>query len=174
MTDTEIVQLIHSKKEGKALLKLYRYQGKILGLIKSRGGSKEDGEDIFQEALVVLCNNVWKGDFKLTSSLGTYLYSVSYNIWRNISDKKQTDFEKVDGIIPSSDLNLEEHYEREQKFSKVESILNELGNPCMRLLILFYHQGKKMTEIVSELGYKSVNSAKVQKFKCLERAKKLV
>jgi RNA polymerase sigma factor (sigma-70 family) len=174
MTDTEIVQLIYSKKEGKALLKLYKYQGKVQGLIKSRGGSKEDGEDIFQEALVVLCNNVWKGNFKLTSSLGTYLYSVSYNIWRNKSEKKQINFDKIDGIMTSSELNLDEHYEREEKFAKVESILKEIGDPCLTLLKAFYHRGMKMVEIVKELGYKSVNSAKVQKFKCLERAKKLI
>lgn len=170
MTDNQIIQIISERKESLVLHKLYKYSSKIVSFIKSRGGSKEDAEDIFQEALVVLCHNVWKGNFELTSSLYTYLYSVSYNLWRNKERSEKTE-SVPDGLVLIDISSIEEVQEKESKLKKVEEILLKLGEPCLKLLKMFYHQQLKMKEIAEELGYKTVNSAKVQKYKCLERAK---
>ena len=39
---------------------------------------------------------------------------------------------------------------------------------------MFYYQKRSMKTIASELGFKSETSAKTQKYKCLEKARKLI
>ncbi len=143
-------------------------------MVKSRGGSKEDALDVFQEALIILCKKVWDTDFKLTAKLDTYLYGVSYYIWKNRAEKEskwtKTDTEpNVVFIDEMADV-----LEKEAKIKMVESVLQNLGEPCLKLLQFFYYKGLSMKEIAGKLGYKSLNVAKTQKYKCIERARKQI
>src|SRR6185436_11226786 len=49
--------------------------------VKQNSGSRQDAEDIFQEAIIVLLNNIRHPGFQLTASLKTYLFSISKNLW---------------------------------------------------------------------------------------------
>ncbi|MBL4703987.1 MAG: sigma-70 family RNA polymerase sigma factor [Flavobacteriales bacterium] len=174
MTDQQIIELIKSRKEGKALTKLYRYQPQIVAMIKSRGGSKDDALDVFQEALIILCKKIWETNFELHSKLDTYLYSVSYYIWKNKAEK-DSKWVMVEGEANPIEIDgMDEVLEKEAKINRVEKVLQELGEPCLKLLQLFYYKGLSMQELASKLGYKTVNVAKTQKYKCIERARKSI
>ena len=131
MTDEQIIDLISQRKEHKALVKLYKYQGNVEGLITTRGGSKQDARDVFQDALLIFCKKVWEGNFKLTSKIDTYLYSVCYNIWRNELEKrnKKHSFEIDETFELAAEDNLNEAIEKEAKLKSVEAILLKLGEP---------------------------------------------
>ena len=62
----------------------------------------------------------------------------------------------------------------ENNLSLVGKCFDQLGDPCHTLLDLFYYQKKSMEDITIELNYKNSDSAKNQKYKCLERLRKLV
>ncbi|WP_315821201.1 hypothetical protein [Paraflavitalea speifideaquila] len=47
----------------------------------------------------------------------------------------------------------------------------ELGERCRELLLLFYNGGLKLKDIAARMGYSSENTAKNQKYKCLEAAR---
>ncbi|MFT7613846.1 MAG: RNA polymerase sigma factor (sigma-70 family) [Parvicellaceae bacterium] len=174
MTDQQIIELVEARKEGKALVKLYRYQSQVVAMIKSRGGSKEDAMDVFQEALIVFCKKVWDGDFKLTAKLDTYLYSVSYYIWKNKAEK-ESKWIMVEGEANPTQIDgMDEVIEKEAKIKRVEAVLQNLGDPCFKLLQAFYYKGLSMKELASKFGYKSLNVAKTQKYKCIERARKQI
>ena len=174
MTDQQIIELIESRKEGKALTKLYRYQPQVVAMIKSRGGSKDDALDVFQEALIIFCKKVWEGNFELTSKLDTYLYSVSYYIWKN-KFEKDAKWLTVEGEAnPVHIDDMDEVLEKEAKISRVEAVLENLGEPCFKLLQYFYYKGLSMKELAAKFGYKSINVAKTQKYKCIERARKQI
>ena len=174
MTDDEIIRLIEERKEHKALKRLYRYRGKVEQLIQQRGGTKTDAHDVFQEALIVLCKRIWAGDFKLTSKLDTYLYSVCYYTWKNELKSRNAKPATliIDEISPAEESRLEELVEREQQITALEATLRKLGNPCMKLLQLFYYEKQRMAEIMKVLGHKSPQTTKAQKYKCMERLKK--
>jgi len=176
MTDEQIIDLISQRKEHKALVKLYKYQGKVEGLIMGRGGSKQDAIDIFQDALLIFCKKIWEGNFKLTSKIDTYLYSVCYNIWRNELAKRnqQHSFEIDEKLELAEEDNLNEILIKEAKLKSVEAILLKLGEPCLKLLKLFYYEALRMKEIATRMGYSSEKTAKAQKYKCIERAKKMI
>ena len=55
MRDEQIISLIAMDKPDKALIILYKHLPLIRKLILSNGGTREDAEDLFQEALIILC-----------------------------------------------------------------------------------------------------------------------
>jgi hypothetical protein len=48
-----------------------------------------------------------------------------------------------------------------------------MGEPCKGILNAFYLENKSMTEIATHFGYTNAENAKTQKYKCLNRIRKL-
>lgn len=173
MDDQKIITLLKTEKRNKAFLQLYKNYPKVEKLILSKGGSKEDAKDIFQEALIIFYEKVMTTDFKLTAAIGTYLYSVSRFKWKDEMTKRKGK-QTVDVSFEFSSEEEDEFQQaliREQKFKQIESVLTQIGEKCLELLKLFYYNGLKMKEIALKVGLKSEKVAKNQKYKCLERAK---
>jgi DNA-directed RNA polymerase specialized sigma24 family protein len=61
--------------------------------------------------------------------------------------------------------------EKENGARLAERALMQLGERCRELLVLFYNRRLKLKEIAQIMGYTSENTAKNQKYKCLEGAK---
>jgi RNA polymerase sigma factor (sigma-70 family) len=143
-------------------------------MIYRNGGSRDDAKDIYQEALIILYRKVTGENFTLTSQLGTYLFSVCRFLWLDEIRKR--------GKIPTGRFSEETDYsfrediskeiEKEKKLQLVEKAIASLGEKCRKILRLFYFDKKSMDEIAKLLGYNSENTAKNQKYKCLESAKK--
>ncbi len=141
MTDQEIINLIRAQKEDKAFVKLYKNQRAVVKYIKSKGGSTEDAQDVFQEALLVFHQKCKKPDFMLTSSIATYLFSVARFLCSNQLSKK--------GISTANLLNddffaeFNNDFEQEAAAKIAEQAIKQLGQQCRRLLTLFYLETKK-------------------------------
>jgi DNA-directed RNA polymerase specialized sigma24 family protein len=52
----------------------------IARMVLSHGGTVENACDIFQDAMVILLEKIGHGKLTLSSSIGTYLYSVCRHI----------------------------------------------------------------------------------------------
>jgi hypothetical protein len=48
-----------------------------------------------------------------------------------------------------------------------------LGEPCKTIIEEFYLNSRSMQEICEQFGYTNADNAKTQKYKCLQRLKKL-
>ncbi|MDF2447596.1 MAG: polymerase, sigma-24 subunit, subfamily [Bacteroidota bacterium] len=173
MTDQEIIEAIRSNKNDKAFAALYKNFPSIRKMIRANNGLKEDAEDVFQESLIILCSKIHEGDFILTSKLGTFLYSVSRYLWMDELKRRGRRNEIVSDLnafnYPSVDeMSMEEEY----KARMAEKTIDALGERCKELLVLFYSGTLKLRDIAVKMGYTSENSAKNQKYKCLEMAKK--
>lgn len=173
MNDQKIVNLLQEEKQVKAFSLLYRSFPKIENLILSKGGSKQDAQDVFQEALIILVRKVKQKDFTLISSLSTYLYSVCRYLWKNETRKRKNDYKKEYHFeaLSSEETEIEKLSDEENNFRLAEKVLQDLGKKCLQLLQLFYQHSKSMKQIALKLGYKSESVAKAQKYKCLEHAK---
>jgi len=168
MNDKKILQLFKEGQREKAFIKLYSLYPKIEALIVSKGGQKQDANDVFQEALIILNRNLEKSDFKLTSSFYTYLYSVSRFIWKDTQKK----FSKQE--LHDFNNNEVEYFHsvlEEKKYQLAESAFLELGKRCQQLLQLFYHKAISFKVIADVMQFKSEKIAKNQKYKCLTKAK---
>ena len=174
-TDSEIVFGILNNSEN-AIKRLYvAYFPMVMQLILNNNGTPDDAKDIYQEAIIVLYNKVKKGDFELNSKLKTFIYSVCRRLWR----KRLSQMNRYGGDI--QDFNeyqpveeeVEEHGERDIQFSKMQSALQMLGEPCKTIIEDFYIHNRSMQEICESFGYTNADNAKTQKYKCLQRLKKL-
>lgn len=147
----------------------------VLQMVLSNNGSEADAKDVYQESIIVLYNKVKSGDFELSSKLKTYIYSVCRRIWlKKLSQKsnKECELKDVHDFLPVEN-DLEMHEARDLQYSKMEESMLMLGEPCRTIIQDFYMQNKSMQEICDKFGYTNPENAKTQKYKCLQRLKKL-
>jgi RNA polymerase sigma factor (sigma-70 family) len=86
----------------------------------------------------------------------------------------QTDSEQLMMYAESTlDADMEIFAEREQQFLKLRNAMQQLGDPCAKLLKSFYRKEMTMQEIAHAFGYTNAENAKSQKYKCLARLKKI-
>ena len=168
MSNQKILEFFKNGQREKAFKQLYHLYPKIERLVLSKGGQKHDAKDVFQESLIVLYHNLQKADFKLTSSIYTYLYAVSRFVW--------SDTQKLNSKIPKNDLNenledLTKSVQEEKKYQFAERAFSELGERCQQLLLMFYHKKMSFKDIAKVMQFKSEKIAKNQKYKCLTKAK---
>lgn len=158
----------------QALTRLYR-QGypPVRRYIGRRGGSEQDAQDMFQDALVVFYEQATGGTLVLTASASTYLLSISRNLWHQevrrrarlphqaLPDAWEPAATEEAEALPDPTFAVLDHVER-------------LGIKCKSLLLSFYYFQQPLSELAETHGYRSVRSATVQKFKCLERLRSSV
>ena len=143
-------------------------------LIQSKGGTAEQAEDVFQEALIIFYKKASAPAFELTASISTYVYSVARFLWKDELKKNGLKYDTAEVENLEFESELEEIAQKEKKFQVVEEVLNSIGEKCLEILQLFYYEGFSMKEIARQVDLKSEKVAKNQKYKCLERARKRV
>ena len=147
----------------------------VQSLIINNNGTSDDAKDIFQEAMIVLYQKSRSPKFELNCLIKTYLYSVSRRLWL----KRLHQLQKFSGRVESMaetvpvEEELEQHGKRNADFEAMEHSMMNLGEPCKSLLEAYYLQKRNMVEIASSFGYTNADNAKNQKYKCLNRLKKL-
>ncbi|MBO9675263.1 MAG: sigma-70 family RNA polymerase sigma factor [Sphingobacteriaceae bacterium] len=174
-TDREvIIGILNNSKD--ALNKLYKaYYAMVLQFILNNNGDEDDAKDVYQEAIIVLYNKIKEGNFELSSKLKTYIYSVCRRIWLkklNLNSKKAgniTDYEDVLAV----EEDVVAHEEKDAAFVKMQSALDHLGEPCKTIIQDFYIHDLSMQDICEKFGYTNTDNAKTQKYKCLQRLKKI-
>ena len=88
LSEQELLESLRAGKSG-AFEQIYRnYYRMVAGMIQKNSGSEEEIEDVFQETLFILVKKLRQPDFKLTAKLGTFLYSISRNLWLQKLQKK--------------------------------------------------------------------------------------
>lgn len=151
------------------------YYPMVYQLVIKNNGNEDDAKDIFQEAVIVLYDKIHAGGFVLSSRLGTFIYSVCRRLWlKNLSKADRLtlsmqDHEELTGV----ENDLAEYYQKEDQFLLMEESLHLLGEPCQTIISDFYLHNLSMKEICEKFGYTNADNAKNQKYKCLQRLKKL-
>lgn len=173
--DSEIILgILNDSKEVLNLLYV-SYFPMVLQLVLNNNGNEDDAKDIFQESIIVLYNKVKSGKFELNSKLKTFLYSVCRRLWLkrlNAQSRNVRNVEDFSEFIPVED-DLEHHEEKDRQFELMEYALKQLGEPCKTIIEDYYIQNRSMQEISEKFGYTNADNAKTQKYKCLQRLKKL-
>jgi len=186
MNNVKITDWLRNEKQERAFSKLYTLFPKVEKYILLNSGSKEEALDIFQEGLIILYQKS-KSDSTLIAD--EFLIKTCKYLWHNELRKKKVrgygDFESqlrssttpnksnnINNLI-QEDSELELLIEKENKLIQVEEIVKQISKKCREIFELFYFKSMSMTEIAKKIGYKSVQSAKVQKYKCMEQARNL-
>lgn len=174
MEDNDIISNIRKGNRNKPIRELYKEFPKIKANIISSGGNIEAAEEIFNDALLLLIEKVSKPDFELSSKLSTYLYGIAKFLWKNqlrkLNKNQESEWSETINI---TEQDIEYDHEREVKLKAMEKIIASLSEKCQAIFERFYYKNESMEKIAGALGFSSVNSAKTQKYKCMEQAIKL-
>lgn len=177
ITDQAIIQGI-IVGDNRIINRIYKlYYPAIARMIINNNGSDDEAKDIFQESVMVLYNKVTQQKFELNSKLSTFLYAVSRRLWlkqltRGGNVTNSADISDFEDILHVED-DIEKHQEKENKFDQMNLALQNLGEPCKTLIKDFYIKNLSMKDIQEKFGYTNTDNAKTQKYKCLQRLKKL-
>ena len=147
----------------------------VLQFVLSNNGNEDDAKDIFQESVIVLYNKVKSGNFELNSKLKTFIYSVCRRLWLkrlNTQSRNLRNIQDFGNFLPV-EQDLEQHEEKDRQFTLMEQALKQLGEPCRTIIEDYYLQNRSMQEICEKFGYTNADNSKTQKYKCLQRLKKL-
>jgi RNA polymerase sigma factor (sigma-70 family) len=165
-----------AENDGRAIRTLYKENfGLVQSFIANNNGSFDDARDIFQEAIIVLYENVKTESFVLTCKISTYIFSVSRRLWLRrlqYNNRFSSKVESLEETIPVEE-DIENNEQRNTDFAIMDQSLANLGQPCKSILEAYYLEKKDMNEIADTFGYTNADNAKNQKYKCLMRLKKV-
>ena len=174
---SEIIQKIRSGGQTELGMIYEEYRTEFLQWItKEYDCSMDDGKDMYQLAILIFYDNIKRGKLEhLVSSIKTYLFGIGKNLAKD-NMRKEKKFIPINQekwikeyLIDEPQQNLDENI-----FSLAKRALEKLGQPCQRLIELFYYENKNMQEITDAMQYKNPETAKNQKCKCMARLRKLV
>ena len=179
ISDSEVLDLLLDRKTEKdGILFLYQTHFEPLSwFVMNNNGNAEDAQDIFQEVMVSFIHLVQQGKFRGESTIKTFLYSMNRNIWfnelkrRGRSDEREKKFEMLKEEDQRSIDNVLEQRETNQQLIK---IMEELGENCKKILILYYYENYSMKEILTELKYENEQVVRNKKYKCLKKLEEMI
>lgn len=174
--DELIVSELRKENNAMVLKELYRtHYPMIVNLVCSNSGTEQEAKDVYQESLIAFYEKIKRPDFILSCKIKTYLYAVCKRLWlKRLSEKKRFHPQMETGdILPEIDTEMHDIEESEKKFVFVGKSLDGLGEPCRGIIEDFYIHDLTMEAIRDKHGYTSAENAKNQKYKCLQRLKKI-
>jgi RNA polymerase sigma factor (sigma-70 family) len=178
-TDAELIAAISDTKDlNKAILSLYQQYSETTGAaIINYGGSRQDAEDVFQETVVAFIEIVKKGKYRMEASIKTFLVAVAKNIWLNeLKRKERSGYreKQFEYGREQNELDVSHHISDLEKKRQLRELVYKLGEPCQKILMLFYYENLSMKEIVDHLPYENEQVVRNKKYKCLQQLTGLI
>ena len=172
-TDAQLIEAISAARElNDAIRYIYRqYSRATSSFIMQLGGSEQDADDIFQETVVAFIEVVQKGKYRGEASVKTFLNSIARNYWFNEIKKRDRSGLRDKQFELSREKNEADvsHYisEMERK-RQLRDLVDQLGESCRKVLLLFYYENLSMKEMVEHLPYDNEQVVRNKKYKCLQ------
>ncbi|WP_299218300.1 sigma-70 family RNA polymerase sigma factor [uncultured Aquimarina sp.] len=151
-----------------------KYLPQVKSFILKNSGSEKDAEDIFQDAMVFVYEKLESNSLQLTSSLGTYIYSVCRNMWMNElrRSKKEIKNEGILSIVASDSEDIIDEIEQKERSYVYQKYFLKLGPACQELLMLFF-KGLSMKDIAKQRD-STESYVRKKKFNCKKRLTELI
>jgi RNA polymerase sigma factor (sigma-70 family) len=175
--DQRILAGIFSNDLNAIIHQLYKqYSGMVIAYIITNQGSQQDGEDVFQEALIAFINLVKSGKFRGEASLQTTFGSIARNIWLNEQKKRKSldtrgklfENARQQEADPASQLLQREVSEQ------FLNLMSRLGESCKSLLTMVYYENLSNKDILERTHYESEQVIRNKKYKCMKELTDLI
>jgi len=140
--------------------------------ILSRGGSKSDAEDVFQNALMLLYARLKENDLEIKSTFNGYLFTICKNLWRrNLEKNKVTNIDIITLVNEDEDRAMA--YVEQQQWEIYIEKFQELSENCQQILSLYFNK-VSYAELVKKFNYKSEVIVRQRVYKCKLKLIKLI
>ncbi|RFZ81837.1 sigma-70 family RNA polymerase sigma factor [Mucilaginibacter terrenus] len=131
------------------------------------GGSLEEAQDIFQDALVIYYEKLTSAKHEVIVNEKTYLAGIAKKLWLQhykVSSKNE----------PLHDIDQKDVTDEQAATGKLLHYLATAGKKCMDLLKAYYYDGLQAGDVAALFGYSGTHSVTVAKYKCLEKVRETV
>lgn len=163
-----------------ALRTIYRsWQGEFTSLVSKYSRlDRDELADIFQDAAIILVQNVRSGKLEvLTSSVKTYLFGIGKKLLlKRHSVPVRTVFlpEINDAIANSFEFSAHQAIETDETSQQLRTALGQLGDICQRILTLTFYDNLRSAAIAKTMGYSDETVVRVQRLRCMRKLRELV
>lgn len=183
LTDAEIIKAIITgglarKKVLEDFFKREKLKKIIIKQVSGMGGSANDADDVFQEAMIIFDRNIRDKKFKEKSSLETYFVSIAKWYW--LSQRRKLGRETE--LNPNThDSELESHENsmfKKDRRQLLDQALQQLGKRC-QLILTLWGENFSMKEIATQADLMKDNNpdevrAKKEAYRCRKRLRDFV
>jgi RNA polymerase sigma factor (sigma-70 family) len=174
LSDEEIISGLKGTDLKAAVNVLYSmFFNDIVEFVMIKGGSAEDGADIFQEAILVLIEEVREEKFRRESKIKTFLYGISRNLWLMELRTRERRKKREETYMLSEPM-VEEVKFSKQDNSSLELMFKEVGDVCRKILIGYYFENKSMKLLLKDFDFKNEQVLRNRKNLCMKKLKELL
>jgi len=169
-SDKELIKLLASTDKNdfnKAIVYLKQQMtNRINSLILKRGGTKEDAEELLNDALLV----AWKYAKQKLYKPNTDVKGFIYGVVRKMHQPRNS----IDSLPENLDLPETKSNQPDEEFLvKLKKALQQLNEDCRKVIFAFYYQKKPMKEIMKLFDLGSEQAAKNKKSRCMKNLRDL-
>lgn len=168
ISDKEFKKIIDAKDSNKLVKVLFsNYRLAVFATVKKYGGNKHDAQDVFHDVVMVLLQEMKKGNIAPYGGFKSYIYTIAKNLWLN----KQRKTKRIDSVDEIHELaEVQESIERvifnKEKENEIKAIMEKLGEKCAKLLKAIVLHDKSYQEIMVDMEMANVNVVKSSKNRC--------
>lgn len=161
----------------KPVRQLYHhYFENVVAHVCSNNGDRDDGADIFQEAVLIFIEKVKNGQFRGECSIKTFLMGIVRNLWlfelRTRSRRNNRETIYMDG--EDKEVELSGFLGDKKDTRGLQQVLDKIGETCKKILIGYYYEEKSMKELLSQFDYENEQVLRNRKSKCMKKVKELL
>ena len=146
--------------------------------VTNNNGTKDDAADIIQEALVAFIDIVQEDKFRGDSSMKSFLYSITRNLWlsemrkRKSADNRNRVFEKGKDETEQGAVN---QLIKSEYYKAIQDLFERLGEKCKQLLLMVYYEDLSMKDILDKTtDYQNEQVLRNKKYKCMKQLEQMI
>lgn len=179
LPDAELLGALNSGKDiDQAIRSLYRnYYDSLSWYVLNNSGTRQDAEDIFQDVVVTFIDLVQKNKFRGESSIKTFLFSMNRHMWLNELKRRgraQAREEKFEKLQDRTTEDVGKLITERESSSEVINLVDQLGETCKKILLLFYYEEYSMKQILEHMHYENEQVVRNKKYKCLKQLEQII
>ena len=170
ISDINIINGVRDQDD-KILNWLYdNYFQSVRNHVLNNSGSDDDVSDVFQDAIIVLYNQITEDKLRLTSDLKGYFFGIARNVWNSQLRKKQKTIE-LEFDLPDEE---ETEDQSDPTLERIISRVFQLLKPDQQMVLNLFSDGLSYEEIAEKLNLKNEVYARRKKYLCKEALLELV
>ena len=175
-SQSEIIEALCGSDAGQRKLALHQLfehpalRQLAIAHVRRYGGNRQDGEDVFQEAIIVFDRKLRSGAFRGDGSIEAYFMGIVRWQWFNEQHRlgKTAVYHGADMPEPPPDGDPELEYLLTERRDQLDKLLEQLTDKCRNLLKM-YQLDYSMEEIARLMGFANGGVAKQEAFLCRKR-----
>ena len=176
MNKDETARILEKLKasDEEVLSDLYkRYIDPVSSYILRHGGTRDEAIDVYQDAWLVLLENIKNNKFKGAATIETYLFSISKNLWLKEVRRKKANKSSTSHFRFFYNVSEDKIPNYSDVISIVQKVINQMEGSCKSFVKAYYVEGLSLKELAIRFGL-TEGSAKVKKSRCLRKIKQMV